>query len=47
MTTNQKILLGVTVLAVGYYLYSKNKKSTVTVVTTTTEGASADTSAGE
>jgi hypothetical protein len=39
ITKNQKILIGIGVVALGYYLYQRNKKKSATVtVTETTEG---------
>ena len=35
MKTNHKILLGIAVLAIGYYIYSKNKKEETVTITTT------------
>jgi hypothetical protein len=35
ITKNQKILIGIGVVALGYYLYTKNKKETTIVEATT------------
>jgi hypothetical protein len=35
ITKNQKILIGIGVVALGYYLYTKNKKETVVAITET------------
>lgn len=35
MTNNQKILIGIGIVALGYYLYTKNKKTSTPVASTT------------